>query len=85
MMTVFSIFILGYFLFLEWKIWPWAERIFTLIIIIWLFYFTVFLESVTAYIIFAALLALALARLVIRSQRFWIKAVAAVLLLSVAI
>ncbi len=85
MMTVFSIFILGYFLFLEWKIWPWAERIFTLIIIIWLFYFTVFLESVTAYIIFAALLALALARLVIRSQRFWIKAVAAVLLLLVAI
>ena len=27
MMTVFSIFILGYFLFLEWKLWPWAERI----------------------------------------------------------
>jgi O-antigen ligase len=81
MMAVFSIFILAHFLFSEWGKWPWAERIFTLIVIGWLFYFVVFLESATAYVIFAALFALALARMVFRSRSMTAKLVAAVVLI----
>lgn len=68
MMTVFSMFILAHFLYEEWKQWSLTERLFTLTVITWLFYFMVLLESSTAYIIFAVLLGLVLLRLLLRAQ-----------------
>jgi len=84
MMVVFSLCILAYFLFSEWRTWPWAERIFTLGVIGWLFWFTIFLESATAYAILASILALALLRLVWRS-RYWAVKLSAIGVLAVAV
>lgn len=73
MMVVFALCILAHFLFSEWRTWLWAERIFTLIVIGWLFWFTIFLESATAYAILAAILALVLLLLVWRSAYWAVK------------
>lgn len=82
MMVVFAMFLLGSFLLTEWESWPWAERLFALLVMTWLFYFTVLLESGTAYIILVALMALVLVRMVLRSSSLMLKVVAGVLLVG---
>lgn len=85
MMVVFSLFIVGYFLITEWKTWPVAEGVFAMLVMAWLFYFTVFLESGTAYVIVVALLGLVLLRLLVRSRGMALKAGAAAVLLACAV
>ncbi|MCF8256612.1 MAG: O-antigen ligase family protein [Flavobacteriales bacterium] len=85
MMVVFSIFILGHFLFSEWEAWPWAVRVFTLAVMVWLFYFTVLLESATAYLIVIALLSMVLLRMLVRSADHWLKLAAALMLAGSAV
>lgn len=85
MMVVFSIFILGYFLWSEWKKWALAEKIFALLIMAWLFYFTVLLESATAYLILIVLISLMLLSMVLRSQSTLLKMTAALILCATAI
>jgi hypothetical protein len=85
MMVVFSIFILGYFLFSEWGRWALAEKVFALLTMAWLFYFTVLLESATAYPIVIALISLVLLRMVLRSKTLLPKLAAAFLLIASAI
>lgn len=85
MMTVFSLFILGSLLLTEWHSWLRAERVIALMVMAWLFYFTVLLESGTAYLIMAALMALVLVRMVLRSGSRLLKVVAAALLVGSSI
>jgi hypothetical protein len=83
MMTVFSMFILVHFLYEEWKQWSLTERLFTLLVIGWLFYFMVLLESSTAYIIFAVLMGLGLLRSLLRTRHPRLRWAVAVIFLAV--
>lgn len=85
MMAVFSLFILGSFLLTEWRSWPVAERLFALLVMAWLFYFTILLESGTSYVILVVLIALVLLRMVVRSRSNILKAMAGLLLVGTSI
>lgn len=85
MMAVFSIFILGHFLFSEWEEWPVAEKLFALLVMGWLFYFIVLLESATAFLIIIALLSLVLVHTVLRSRSIGLKAASALVLIGCAV
>lgn len=85
MMVVLSMLILGHFLEKEWQRWRLGEQVFALLLLLWLFYFLVLLESATGYLVFAALLSLYLLRAVVRAANVTLRWAAALLLLAVGV
>jgi len=73
LMIVFSIFILAYHLFAKRKCWSLTEKILSLIVIAWLFYFLVLLESPSSYLGFVAILGFSLWRMVFIARKTWLK------------
>jgi O-antigen ligase len=82
MMVVMSMLILGHFLEQEWKRWGAGEKVFVLLLLVWLFYFLVLLESATGYLVFVALLGLYLLRKLLRARSVAVRGSAAMLLVG---
>jgi len=82
MMVVLSMLVLGHFLEQEWQRWGAGEKVFVLLLLAWLFYFLVLLESATGYLVFVALLGLYLLRALLRARSMAVRGSAAVLLVG---
>ncbi len=79
LMIDLAIFILGYYLFTNWREWSVAEKLVTLATIIWLFFFLILMEAATGLVAFGVLFGLSLLRLLIQSPSIRLKAVVAIL------
>ncbi|MBL4586191.1 MAG: O-antigen ligase family protein [Flavobacteriales bacterium] len=81
LMVVLSFFILTYYLIAKQKHWSIVDKILTLGIMGWLFYFLILLESPSSYLGFVAVLCFSLLRLIFTLNKLWLKIITVLIIL----
>lgn len=73
LMIVLSFFILAYYIIAKRKLWSISEKLLSLTVMGWLFYFLILLESPSSYLAFVAVLGFSLLRLIFTLNNVWLR------------